>query len=194
MNEQKLTSRQIQAKATKNKIYQVSIELLKKKGYEDLKVEDICKNAGVSVGSFYNYFKSKNDILMEIFKIADDYFENEVENQLNSTNSLNQIVEFFDYYANYNVLIGIDTMKQLYTFNNKMFVQKGRFMQTLLQEIISKGQNKNQISSIMTVEEIGNYLFIAARGIAYDWCIHDGNYDLKEFMHNYFSKLVSIFK
>ena len=194
MNEQKLTSRQIQAKATKNKIYQVSIELLKKKGYEDLKVEDICKNAGVSVGSFYNYFKSKNDILMEIFKIADDYFENEVENQLNSTNSLNQIVEFFDYYANYNVLIGIDTMKQLYTFNNKMFVQNGRFMQTLLQEIISKGQNKNQISSIMTVEEISNYLFIAARGIAYDWCIHDGNYDLKEFMHNYFSKLVSIFK
>ena len=194
MNEQKLTSRQIQAKATKNKIYQVSIELLKKKGYEDLKVEDICKNAGVSVGSFYNYFKSKNDILMEIFKIADDYFENEVENRLNSTNALNQIVEFFDYYANYNVLIGIDTMKQLYTFNNKMFVQKGRFMQTLLQEIISKGQSKNQISSIMTVEEISNYLFIAARGIAYDWCIHDGNYDLKEFMHNYFSKLVSIFK
>jgi len=194
MNEQKLTSRQIQAKATKNKIYQVSIELLKKKGYEDLKVEDICKNAGVSVGSFYNYFKSKNDILMEIFKIADDYFENEVESRLNSTNSLNQIVEFFDYYANYNVLIGIDTMKQLYTFNNKMFVQKGRFMQTLLQEIISKGQSKNQISSIMTIEEISNYLFIAARGIAYDWCIHDGNYDLKEFMHNYFSKLVSIFK
>ena len=194
MEEQKLTNRQIQALKTKNKIYKIAIELYGEKGYENIKIEDICKKAGVSVGSFYNYFKSKNDILIEIFKRADDYFENEVVDNLKSINSLDKIVEFFDYYANYNEIVGIDTMKQLYNFNNKLFITKGRYMQNSLQDIISKGQSKDEISKNMTVDEISKYLFIAARGIAYDWCLHDGEYDIKEFMNNYFKQLVIIFR
>lgn len=194
MEKQKLTNRQIQALATKNKIYQIAIELMEKKGYENIKIEDICKKAGVSVGSFYSYFKSKDDILIEIFKRADVYFENEVENKLSNINALDQIVEFFTYYANYNEAVGIDTMKRLYNFNNKMFITKGRYMQTLLQDIITNGQDKGEISHNMTVNEISEYLFIAARGIAYDWCLHDGKYDIKEFMYNYFKNLVVIFK
>jgi len=194
MEKQKLTNRQIQALTTKNKIYQIAIELMEKVGYENIKIEDICKKAGVSVGSFYNYFKSKDDILIEIFKRADIYFENEVVNKLNSVNSLEQIVKFFTYYAKYNEAVGIDTMKRLYNFNNKMFITKGRYMQTLLQDIITNGQNKGEISHNMTVNEISEYLFIAARGIAYDWCLHDGKYDIKEFMHKYFKHFVIIFK
>ena len=148
----------------------------------------------MSVGSFYNYFKSKEVILIEIFKRADIYFENEVLNNLSSINALDQIVEFFTYYAKYNEAVGIDTMKRLYNFNNKMFITKGRYMQTLLQDLITNGQDKGEISHNMTVNEITEYLFIAARGIAYDWCLHDGKYDIKEFMYNYFKNLVVIFK
>lgn len=194
MENQKLTTRQMQALATKNKIYKIAIELMEKNGYENMKIEDICKKAKVSVGSFYNYFKSKNDILSEIFKRADNYFENEVIDNINSSNSLDQIVEFFTYYANYNELVGIDTMKQLYNFNNKLFITEGRYMQNSIKDIITKGQSKGEISDIMTPNEISKYLFIAARGIAYDWCLHEGKYDIKEFMNNYFKQLVVIFK
>jgi len=189
-----LNSRQLQAQKTKNKLYKISIELLEKRGYEKLKIEDICKKAGVSVGSFYNYFNSKNDILIEIYKRADDYFENEVKNNIKSINSLDKIIEFFDYYGIYNDLVGIEIMKQLYNSNNKIFPQKGRFMQILLQEIILEGQNKNEIISSMTPEAICDYLFIAARGIVFDWCLHDDTYDIKESMHNYLSLLINIFK
>jgi len=194
MKKQELTNRQMQALTTKNKIYNIAVELLEKNGYENIKIEDICKKAKVSVGSFYNYFESKSDILNEIFKRADDYFEFEVIDNLNSVNSLDKIVEFFNYYANYNEIVGIDAMKQLYKFNNKLFIAEGRYMQNSLEDIISKGQSKGEISKNMTVDEISKYLFIAARGIAYDWCLHDGEYDIKEFMHNYFKQLVIIFK
>lgn len=194
MENQKLTTRQMQALATKNKIYNIAIEIMEKNGYENMKIEDICKKAKVSVGSFYNYFKSKNDILSEIFKRADNYFENEVIDNINSSNSLDQIVEFFTYYANYNELVGIDTMKQLYNFNNKLFITEGRYMQNSIKDIITKGQSKGEISDIMTPNEISKYLFIAARGIAYDWCLHEGKYDIKEFMNNYVKQLVVIFK
>ncbi|OOM74184.1 fatty acid metabolism regulator protein [Clostridium puniceum] len=189
-----LNRRQLQAQKTRNKLYKISVELLEKQGYEKLKIEDICKKAGVSVGSFYNYFNSKNDILTEIYKRADDYFQNEVKNNIKSINSLDKIIEFFDYYGIYNNLVGIEIMKQLYNSNNKIFPQKGRFMQVLLQEIILEGQNKNEIISSMTPEAICDYIFIAARGVVYDWCLHDDTYDIKESMHNYLSLLVNIFK
>lgn len=194
MKKQKLTNRQMQALATKNRIYKIAIELMEKRGYEDVKVEDICKKAKVSVGSFYNYFKSKNDILSEIFKRADSYFENDVIDNLKCDDSLDKVVEFFTYYAMYNEIAGIDTMKQLYSFNNKLFIEEGRYMQIALQEIITSGQNKNEISKDMTDKEISNYLFIAARGVAYDWCLHDGKYNIKEFMENYFRRIVNIFR
>ena len=194
MKKQELTNRQMQALTTKNKIYNIAVELLEKNGYENIKIEDICKKAKVSVGSFYNYFESKSDILNEIFNRADNYFEFEVIHNIKSTNSLEKIVEFFTYYADYNEIVGIDAMKQLYKFNNKLFIAEGRYMQSSLEDIISKGQSKSEISKNMTVDEISKYLFIAARGIAYDWCLHDGEYDIKEFMHNYFKQLVIIFK
>ena len=194
MQKQELTNRQMQALTTKNKIYNIAVELLEKNGYENIKIEDICKKAKVSVGSFYNYFESKSDILNEIFKRADDYFEFDVIDNLKSIYSLDKIVEFFTYYANYNEVVGIDAMKQLYKFNNKLFIAEGRYMQNSLEDIISKGQSKGEISKNMAVDAISKYLFIAARGIAYDWCLHDGEYDIKEFMHNYFKQLVIIFK
>lgn len=67
-------------------------------------------------------------------------------------------------------------------------------MQVLLQEIILEGQIKNEISSNMSPDEICDYLFIAARSVVYDWCLHDDTYDIKEAMHNYLSLLINIFK
>ncbi|MDS0525395.1 TetR/AcrR family transcriptional regulator [Clostridium sp. SHJSY1] len=194
MKNQSLTSRQQQALKTKNKLYKISMELLEKQGYEKLKIEDICKQAGVSVGSFYNYFNSKNDILLEVYKRADNYFENEVKNNLKNTNSLDKIIEFFNHYGKYNDIVGIDIMKQLYNSNNKIFPQKGRAMQTLLQEIIIEGQNKNEIKSDMSSEEICDYLFISARGLVYDWCLNDDTYNVVDAIHKYISLLITIFK
>ena len=103
-------------------------------------------------------------------------------------------MEYFDYYAKYNESVGIDTMKQLYNSNNKLFVTKGRYMQTLLQDIIHKGQEKSEIFKDMSPEEITAYLFKTARGITYDWCLHDGQYSLSESMHNFIKRLIIIFR
>jgi TetR/AcrR family transcriptional regulator, fatty acid metabolism regulator protein len=194
MDEQKLNNRQLQALNTKNKIYKIAIELMDKKGYENIKIEDICKKAGVSIGSFYNCFKSKNDILIEIYKRADEYFLKEVSNNLSSIHAIDKIIQYFDYYARYNIEVGIDTMKLLYNSNNKLFITKGRYMQNLLIEIIEKGQEKNEVSNDMSPEGITEYLFIAARGIIYNWCLYDGEYDLLEEMDKYMSRLIIIFK
>ena len=78
MTKKTLTKRQEKAIETKNRIYNAAINLMDRKGFEKITITDISKKAGVSVGAFYHYFKSKNDILAEIFRKADEYFSTQV--------------------------------------------------------------------------------------------------------------------
>ncbi|MEW9096506.1 MAG: TetR/AcrR family transcriptional regulator [Clostridiaceae bacterium] len=192
MVKNKLTKRQIQAQNTQDKVYRTAVELIEKKGFENITVDEICKTAGVSVGSFYNCFKSKNDILDEVYRVADDYFLNVVANDLKEGSTHNRIIAFFRYYADYNVNRGLDFIKQLYNVHNRLFITKGRHMQTVLQSIIEDGQKIGEISTDMTSIEIVDYLFIAVRGVVYDWCLHNGEYDLVEFVDNYVRRLVKV--
>lgn len=193
MIEKKQTKRQLQAIQTKSKIYETAIELMKAKDFQDITIEEICGNAGVSVGAFYHYFSSKNDFLIEMYSRADHYFLEEVNQKLNSAQPIEKIIEFFDVYAKYNDMIGISTMKQLYHANNHLFITKGRGMQKVLEDIIADGQQKGAILEEMSPEAITEYLFIAARGVTYDWCLHDGQFSLMEQMQQYMSRLVKIF-
>lgn len=196
MSKEKLTKRQMQANKTKNKIYKVSVELMEKKGFNNITIEEISKKAGVSVGAFYHYYKSKDDIFFEIYKKADEYFENEVAHQLieDHLNAFEQIVLFFKHYAKYNMGRGLENVSQLYNTKNKHFIMKSRYMITLLQRIIEEGQENNEIFTEMTPESITEYLFIVSRGVVMDWCFHDADYDLEETMEQFISRVVVIFK
>lgn len=188
----KLKSRQVQVLQTKNKIYKVAIDLMEKKGFDNITVEDISRKAGVSVGAFYHYFKSKKDILFEIFHRFDKYFENEVH--LTDGNTSEQIILFFKHYARYTKITGVDTAKKLYGTMDKLFLSTNRYMLSLLNNIIKTGQFNGDIIDNIPSEKISEYLLIAARGIAYDWCLHDGNYDIEASTVQYFERLIPIFE
>ncbi len=186
----KVTKRQLQAQNTKEKIYQTAVELMNKKGLNNITVEEVCKQAGVSVGSFYNCFKSKNDIMNEIYHDADEYFLHTVAPSLVEGTFEDKICKYFRDYAQYTVARGIEFVKNLYNVYNTMFIKKGRHMQLVLLAVITEAQAAEQIRIDMSAEEIVEYLFIAARGIVYDWCLHDGDYDLCEFMDRYFRRFL----
>ena len=78
MMQKKPTNRQIQAQQTKDRVYQVAIDLFETKSFENITVDEICTLANVSTGTFYNVFKSKYEILDHIFELADIYFKDTV--------------------------------------------------------------------------------------------------------------------
>jgi Transcriptional regulator len=61
MSDKPISSRKQQALETKARIYQTALSLMEKKNYQSITIEEISKSAGVSVGAFYHYFKSKNE-------------------------------------------------------------------------------------------------------------------------------------
>lgn len=59
----------------KEKIIKAGFELICEKGYHNTNTAEIAKEAGVSTGIVYSYFKDKHDILIEGIKIyANDIF------------------------------------------------------------------------------------------------------------------------
>lgn len=62
----------------KDKIIEKSIELFEKKGFSSTSIQDIVDELGVTKGSFYYYFSSKEQLLMDIH---DEYINNLLERQ-----------------------------------------------------------------------------------------------------------------
>ncbi len=52
----------------KNLLFNCAKELFSTKGFKDTNVADITKQAGFSVGTFYNYYPSKDKLFVEILK------------------------------------------------------------------------------------------------------------------------------
>ncbi|MBU5676414.1 TetR/AcrR family transcriptional regulator [Alkaliphilus sp. MSJ-5] len=60
------------AEARKNKIIQCAFEVFAENGYAQTTIDDIVTASGISKGGIYNYFKSKEEIFLEI---AESRFE-----------------------------------------------------------------------------------------------------------------------
>ena len=187
-------SRKEQAEETRNRIYTSAIELMEENGFGNFTIEDISKRAGVSVGAFYHYFDSKNDILAEIFYRADDYFSTQANDLLDKSNIPEQIVRYFSHYAKFNVDCGVETTQQIFNPKIKFFIENGRPMLTMLEDLVRKGQENNEIRGDTDAKELASFLLSMARGVVFDWSLHDGSYDLEAKMHKYMEILVSTIK
>ena len=54
--------------STKEKIFEVSIDLFSKKGYDNVSIREIAKNVGIKESSIYNHYSGKEAILDAIFE------------------------------------------------------------------------------------------------------------------------------
>ena len=54
------------ARRTRNRLLRAAYEQFSETGYRGTKVGDICARAGVSLGTFYQYFHSRADVMSSI--------------------------------------------------------------------------------------------------------------------------------
>jgi len=60
---------------TKNRILQIGAEIIHRKGYNHTGIQEILNAAQVPKGSFYNYFKSKEDFGLHVIDYFSDHFK-----------------------------------------------------------------------------------------------------------------------
>ena len=59
----------------KERIYRAAIRFFAEYGYDGLVIDDLCREAGISKGSFFQYFPSKRHLLEFAILVFDDYLE-----------------------------------------------------------------------------------------------------------------------
>lgn len=60
---------------TKEKIFDVSLDLFSKKGYDSVSLREIAEEVGIKKSSIYSHYPSKEAILMDIFEYLTNLFE-----------------------------------------------------------------------------------------------------------------------
>ena len=174
---------------TKRRIYDAAISLMREKGFQGATVREICDHAGVSVGSFYSYFKTKSDILSDIYASADTFFLTSVTKELEGLDSVQKLRLFTRRYAELNVSTGLDLVRVLYNPENKWF-SMSRPMQQVLTRILSEGQSLSRFRSDIPAEILTERIFDVLRGVCYTWCVNNAGFDLNERMQELLSLMI----
>lgn len=194
----KLTKRKVQAGETREKIYNTAFRLITERGFDNITVDEICSESGVAKGSFYHYFKSKDDIVIETYKIIDQKYSDEIEQLPASMNSFDKILATVGFQAKYADMKGVDFVRQIYKSQlesgTDFFISEERPYFKILKKIIDDGIKKNEIKDTYSSVEITRWILSFSRGITYDWCLHNGNYKIEEVMERVFKVMMKNFE
>ena len=179
----KLTSRQKQASETKLKILEIASELFRDRGYDNVKVMDICKDANISVGAFYHHFKSKEDIINQGYTEVDVLLQARLED-LTYITAKEAIYKIFNAYCEILDELGHNFVTMSYRLligkRSPFLLSKDRYLHKIMIDVISDGIDKGEIVSRFSKDETYDILFRFFRGDLFNWCLHNGTYSLKE--------------
>lgn len=177
---------------TQKVIFDKAMALMSEKGFQGTTVREICAEADISIGTFYNCYKSKVDILKTVYEEGDDYFDS-VRGSFDGKDAVTQLHLFGEHYARLNADTGIEVMRVLFYPMNEWFAQT-RPMQELLLEIVSAGQSRGELRRDHDPEHVVRYIFDVLRGVCYNWCVYDGGFDIAGRVDEHITLLCSALK
>ncbi len=77
----------------KAELFRCGKELFSSKGFKDTNIADITKMAGVAVGTFYNYYPSKEKLFMEIYLAENEALKRRMMAALNTKDEPLKIIK-----------------------------------------------------------------------------------------------------
>ncbi len=178
-------SRKEQAEQTKEKLLSISLKLVRKQGFDQVKISDICAEAGVSTGAFYHHLKNKAGILVEGYAKCDAYFADVVYPLLKNRCDAEGILEYVEYQMIYAMDLGSQLCGQVYCAQlmeaSEFILSNKRARPAGLISMVRNAQKQEVLSSKKSAEEIGDEILVICRGILYSWCQMQGNCDIKKY-------------
>ena len=172
------------SRATRAKIVSAAWKLFYEQGYEDTTVEEIIEVSQTSKGSFYHYFDGKDALLSTLSSLFDEKYEELMETLDPEMNAMDQLLylnsELFGMIEN---SISLDLLArllstQLTTSGEKHLMDHNRIYYRLIRKIAVEGQEKGQLRSDISVNEITKLYALCERALLYDWCLCSGDYSL----------------
>jgi AcrR family transcriptional regulator len=171
---------------TKNAIMASALRLFEERGFDSVTIEDITSDAKVAKGSFYTYFSTKSDIIVDEFWKIDDYYHAYADKNLKRyATAREKLLAFTRAQMRYvRDVVGNANLKILYANqtiqqgHDKIITKKERQWVRIITEIITEGQASGEFRTDLDAARLADLFNRTARGVFLDWCILDAEFDL----------------
>lgn len=184
----------------KNAILKATVSLIEEIGADTVTVRRVIEKADVSTGTFYHYFKDKNDLMMAF--VREESFDGfELKTSLNDV--AGRQVELYMHLIHRYQILGKDFMKQFYTTDNQALSayldeEDGCFADGTVMarserelEICSK---EGYLSVSVNRHQIAMDICTIVKGCVFEWCLTKEHIEIQETLHRilrlYFASLV----
>lgn len=181
MNEKSYISRKEQAQLTKKKIFDTTMLLIKKKGYGKITIREICQSAQISIGTFYLYFTSKDEILWEIYDKIDQKVQfTGFDSAQHAIPAITQ--NFLTYLTNMTSMFEKELLREIY--RNTLISGENHFLcqeRPLYQSILSCLdilKNEKRLITDISPDQLCYRLHMFVQSYIYQWLVDD-NLDSK---------------
>lgn len=166
-------------------LFENAIALFREKGLEAATVEEITQRAGTAKGSFYTYFRTKSDIIIEEFRNIDEYYRKYHRNLRRHSDARSRIIAFTKaQLKQVRDEVGIAMLKILYSTNivdphaDKILINPERYLHSLVKQIVAEGQASGEFRKDIEADELALLFNRSMRSVFLDWAISDNEWDL----------------
>ncbi|MBG9455368.1 TetR family transcriptional regulator [Lysinibacillus sphaericus] len=181
-----LTSRQKKALETREKLLKTSLDLFSKHGYEHVSIEQITKACNVSKGTFYTYFPSKYDVILEKFKELDRFYSTVEKNIDSSLPASEKILTLYQEQMKYLTnVVGKDLLRTVYTAAMTSQVEQDHYLISpqrkifqIINAYLEDGIRLGEFRQDMQVNQVQAIIQRCMRANVYDWLIHNEDFNL----------------
>lgn len=180
---QELSKQQLKSRETKGRIFRAAKTILQQKGYEELSIKNICEEAGVSNGSFYHHFKTKDDLLSyyieEQPRINPDY----LDLPSSAEEAKNAIILVYLNYVHYCQELGVSFMSNYYTPKNQslnpLIRTERPYPIVTVHNYLQKAMAAGVIRFDPDLEEVTTDIRMIVIGNVFEWCLKHGKTDFE---------------
>ena len=171
-----LTTRQRQAIETKHKIQETAAALLQAESYDRLTMSQIATAAGISVGTLYHHFKSKEELFFSGYRRFDDMVE-ALEHDFvfpSNVEAIRSMVYAQTVGAFYN---GINYISSILTLqlstHGTMFYSDKRSFPRYIYDHVAQAVSKGELITPNGSESIAQAILRLARGCIFDCTVRN---------------------
>ena len=178
-----LSKQQLKSKETKAKIFRAAKHILQKHGYEALSITNICEEAGVSNGSFYHHFKTKDDLLSYYIEEQPNINPDLLDIPKSADEVKSAIVYVYLNYVHYCQELGVEFMANYYTPKNQslnpLIRTERPYPIVTVHNYLQKCIGAGIISPNQDIEDITTDIRMIVIGNVFEWCLKEGNADFE---------------
>lgn len=186
-----MNKRQLSAQTTRRKLITAGLELIKEKGFDAINVEDITRKAGVAKGSFYTYFKRKEDIVLDISRTPFGEIAEELQN-MKKMELIERLTHYFHRFMECVESCGINVCRQwtkdVLDPNNvpdNKDGQKWKYDFEMLKGILEDAISNGELKKDTPVELLTHIIISELYGMMTCWCMSDGKFEPLEWTHKF---------